>query len=360
MRKGIRINGNFLSHADLLNQDLAAGSAFEDDIIRFYREWFSNKDVFEVKTSGSTGVPKTIAFTRNQLIISAQQTIDTFNLQTDQNILLCLSPQFIAGKMMIVRALVGDLNLSAIEPAGNPLIRYDEKIHFMAVVPQQLLAMVENPETNPKTRETDTIIVGGGMVNEELLTHLSTFGNNIYQTFGMTETLTHVAIRKISNPRENHYSLLKGVDIDVDKRGCLMVKSPVNDRWIVTNDVAEIVGSRLFNWLGRYDNIINSGGIKISPEEIEKEIAVYFGARGVSNNFFVGGIADEKLGEKLVLFIEENNGIVDQKSMLEGIKAVLPKYKSPKDVFLARQFIYTSSGKIQRKETLNLILSHGK
>ena len=359
MPDGILLNGRFLPFSQLPDADASSGfSDFERDVISFCREWLSGANTFQVQSSGSTGKPKKLTFSRNSLLISASQTQKHFDLRPGHSALLCLSPGFIAGKMMIVRALALDLNLVALEPSENPLLDTEAAIQFAAFTPQQLVAILNNETSRSRMKEISTVIVGGGGINPKTEEELRLFNNKIYHTYGMTETLTHVATRKLSGlDSEQYYSCLEGVNVKLDHRGCLLVQSPVSPGWIATNDVAKLMDDRRFTWLGRYDNVVNSGGIKIFPEEIEEKIGLFLAQRGINNRFFTAGIPDRKLGQKLVLVIEGTINL-DNEELLENLKRVLPRYKSPKDVFLCARFVCTPSGKVKRKETMNLILQH--
>ncbi len=350
----VLLNGQEYTHEYLLNSASNASSftSFEKSVISFYQEWFSDQNEFEFQTSGTTGTPKKITFKRKHLIHSAQITLDTFDLTQGKQALLCLSPKYVAGKMMMVRAMAGELQLIAQEPSENPLLNQNNSIDFIAITPHQLFAILKNKNTRSKFEDIPKVIVGGGAVNGQLQQMLSSCTNDVYHTYAMTETLTHVAIRLISgrNP-DILYSLLPGFEIDQDDRGCLMIKTPYSSDWIITNDVVEIMSPTSFSWKGRFDNVINTGGIKVIPEEIEPIIEDYFKWKGINNRFFLFGKDDTKLGQKIMLAIEGSLSS-DKDKLIDKLKTICPPYKSPKGVILYDQFETTTSGKVNRLKTI--------
>jgi len=355
--EGIWLNGKNYSHGDALTLDPLDPkfNPFEQDVLAFYQLWFSEAENFEFKTSGTTGEPKIITFERKDLIRSANISISTFKLQTGHNILLCLSPQYVAGKMMMVRAFVGGLPLIAIDPQLNQFAHLDRDIEFAAFVPNQVSGILNDSLMVQKFEGIKKVIIGGGEINNDDFRKLKQLKNNVYQTYSMTETLTHVAIRKVSGSNSNdYYNVLKSFSISTDERGCLKVKSPYQSDWLQTNDLVKVIDEKRFIWKGRVDNVVNSGGIKIIPEEIEKLIESVFNSLNLDHNFFVAGLPDKLLGNKLVLFIE-GELIVNQEGLLEKLNTNLPNYKSPKEIILIRNFHYTLTGKINRSATVKSI-----
>lgn len=322
----------------------------------FLRDWFSEEDYILVETSGSTGTPKTIQLKKEFMINSALATGDYFDLQKQTMALCCLPVDFIAGKMMLVRAMVLGWRLDVIEPNSYPLESIDKEYDFSAMVPLQLSNSLGRINFIKK------LIVGGGVVSEELQNAIQNVTTEIYATYGMTETITHIAVRKLNNlsslrgnmTKQSHYVSLPNVSISKDGRNCLIIDAPkVSEEKVITNDVVEIISENEFIWKGRYDNVINSGGIKLHPEEIEKKLSPHIKAK-----FFVAGIPDEKLGEKLVLIIEANvTSSAVEKSFRLKIKNLpsLSKFEIPKEVFLIKEFVETKTGKIQRIKTLQKI-----
>lgn len=318
--------------------------ALETAYRKFENQWNSSHE-FEVLTSGSTGEPKKIKLLKSQLVLSANKTIDFFNLKSGINALVCLSLETIAGKMMLARAFVGNWNLKIVEPKANPLKDLNEEFDFVALVPYQLEHILA--ETPGKLKLLKTIIVGGAPVSSKLIIQLKEHKISVYQTFGMTETVSHIALRKIGFEAELRYQTVKGVHVS-GQDGNLIIHYPeMFPNEIQTNDLVEIKSPTEFEWLGRKDFIINSGGIKLNPENIEEKLSSL-----IPNDFFVIGIPDESLGQKLALILEsESQYILEKNNLLK----ILNKFEVPKIYAFVKRFSRTDSGKIQRLETLKKI-----
>ncbi len=314
-------------------------------IYNFILEWLDDSDEIKAHTSGSTGKPKTINLKKNYMIASAMKTIEFFNLQSDHTALLCLSANYIAGKMMIVRAFVGGFNLVLSEPTGNPLKAINEKIEFAAMVPLQVSNSLQEIISGNKVRN---IIIGGGVVSSELTEQIKSAKTICYETYGMTETVSHVAIRKLG---DEVFKAMPNVSFEKDNRDCLVIDAKdIADSKLITNDIVDLKSKKEFTWLGRYDNIINSGGIKIVPEEIEKKISLLI--KGV---FFISSIPNEKLGEEIVLVIEESAPYVIE-SFLSAFNA-LGKFERPRKISVINQFPFSENNKIKRTELRKILKS---
>ncbi len=355
--KNFRLNGNHFANADdLLNYSKALSSCLHG----FLSVWFDDKEFIIVKTSGSTGTPKIIQLKKEHMVNSAMATGTYFNLSAKTTTLLCLSIDFIAGKMMLVRALTMGWHLDVVKATTNPLQNIEKTYDFSAMVPLQAHNSID------KLSQIKKLIIGGGVVSKELQVKLMEVSTEVFATYGMTETITHIAVKPLNNfevistpsssGEKSHYQVLPNISISKDSRGCLVINAPsVSDEQIITNDVVEIISETEFKWLGRYDNIINSGGVKLIPEQIEEKLSAVINCR-----FFVSGIPDEILGEKLILVIEravisnkERNLITSQISNLKS----LTKYETPKDIYFLPKFADTETKKIQRQQTLDLILN---
>ncbi len=322
---------------------------YQKSLYTFIQEWISPDDVIKVKTSGTTGEPKEIIFKKTQAIASAKMTCNYFGLHKNTNALLCLSTEFIGGKMMVVRAFVSGMNLITIEPTGNPLKKLTEKIDFASMVPLQVINSLEDESTKSKFLFIPNIIIGGAPVSSVLENALADCTNDVYSTFAMTETLSHIALKKLSGKdKKDSFEVLPNITISSDKRGCLVIKAPtLNENPIITNDVVEIVDSTHFNWLGRFDTVINSGGIKTHPEIIEKKLSSHL----QHNRFFIASLPDEKLGQKVIMVVECLEGF-DIKQIIASAEKILSKYEMPKEYYRVEKFIETASGKIKKEETL--------
>ncbi|MBL4604361.1 MAG: AMP-binding protein [Flavobacteriaceae bacterium] len=349
VHKKFELNGNSFSNEEEL---IAFSKTVSVSLYRFLSDWFSGEDCITVKTSGSTGKPKEIQLKKEYMINSALATGRYFNLEEKTTALCCLPIDFIAGKMMFVRAITLGWQLDLIEPNSEPLKESNQKYDFCAMVPLQLSNSLD------RIHQVKKLIVGGGMVSPQLQSSLKALSTEVYATYGMTETITHIAVKKLNHhlslqgsiTKQSHYLTLPNVSISTDNRNCLVISAPkVSSEEIITNDVVEIISENEFLWKGRYDNVINSGGIKLYPEEIEKKLSPY-----LSTRFFVTGIPDDILGEKLVLIIEGKENMIIS-AEVKNLKNILSKFETPKDVFFIAGFVETETGKIQRKETFELI-----
>ncbi|NVK51662.1 MAG: AMP-binding protein [Flavobacteriaceae bacterium] len=349
-----KLNNNSFSTS---NEIVAYAATLSEVIAHFLNDWFSTNDFIEVQTSGSTGNPKIIQLKKEFVKNSAQATGLFFNLQEKTLALLCMPINYIAGKMMLVRALELGWHIDIVEPALNPLKGIEKAYDFSAMVPLQL----EN--SLAEIHKIKKLIVGGGVVSNELEKKLQVVSTEVFATFGMTETITHIAAKKInskchSKRSEEAYRTLPNVAISNDDRSCLVIHAPkVSVKEIVTNDVVEIVSENAFKWLGRYDNVINSGGIKLHPESIEKKLSNI-----IVERFFVAGIPDKNLGEKLILIIENDTATSSEEaSVIKEIKKKLQeidsltKYEVPKQIYITKKFVETATKKIHRKNTLELL-----
>lgn len=326
-------------------------SDFKKSLYRFIDEWISDKETITVNTSGTTGSPKTITFRKEQFISSALMTCNYFNLTDTTKGLLYLSPDYIAGKMMVVRAFVSGMDLITLEPSDKPLLGIAEKIDFAALVPLQVQNLMDDEISKKRFQKIKNVIIGGAPVSPLLEKELENCTNAIYATFAMTETLSHIALRRLSGKQKSDkYFALQGVDFEKDDSGCLIVNAPlVNDSPVITNDVVELYDSTHFKWLGRYDNVINSGGVKIHPEILENKVASII----PNNRFFITSLPDEKLGQKVVMVIERGNDFPG-KEIIAQVEKVLSKYEKPKAYLMVDKFLETPTGKVKKEETLKL------
>jgi O-succinylbenzoic acid--CoA ligase len=345
IHNSFRLNGNsFSSQKELLE----FAKKHSSNTFSFLVEWFNNATFITVNTSGSTGVPKSIQLKKEHMINSASTTGAYFILPENTTALLCLSTEFIAGKMMLVRALILGWHLDIVEPSSKPLIGVSKQYDFCAMVPMQLNNSIDQLHLIKK------LIVGGGAVSRSLKQKIEQLKTKIFATYGMTETITHIAIKKLNHilhaerDSASYYNVLPNIKIFKDNKGCLVIDAPkISDHQISTNDLIELISESEFKWLGRYDNIINSGSVKLIPEQIEIKLSTV-----IDQRFFVAGISDNILGEKLILVIESkkmNNVIMNKVKNLTS----LSKFEIPKELFFIEKFIDTDTKKIQRKETLD-------
>lgn len=327
-----------------------------NSIIKFIKDWESETPHIFQKTSGSTGKPKTIKISKKQIKSSALATLNTLGIKANDHALICINADYIGGKMMIARALIGKLNLSITPTVGNPLKDFDaqEQIDFFSFVPYQMEKILdESPEKIPLLDSSKAIILGGAPVSDGLADKIkSTFLNaKVYSTYGMTETVSHVALKLINSDKREAFTALQNVKFSVDERNCLVIHAPEisgQDK-LITNDVVNLISPTEFHWLGRFDYVINSGGIKIHPEILEKEISGLFKNTNIFNRFFAFGLPDKKLGESLNLVLE---GKPDSKLIYDLLKQNLKAFHNPKKIFTIDRFVETDNGKINRLKTI--------
>jgi O-succinylbenzoic acid--CoA ligase len=335
-----KLNGFHLNKEDLCRVSyclVKEGDEFEKSIGDFLLDWFDDKSYIDLQTSGTTGVPKMIRTDKQMMVNSALATGDFFELSPGDKALYCLPTKYIAGKMMLVRSFILGLDVDFVAPSSHPLTKNETKYDFAAMVPLQ----VENSLAGLKNIKK--LIVGGAKMSKSLENSLLKEKTEVYETYGMTETVTHIAAKKIG---EKAFAILPNIQISQNELNCLVVDAPkISHEQVVTNDLVELVNDHQFILLGRIDNVVNSGGIKLIPEQIEEKLA-----HGIHSRFFVGGIADTVLGEKLVLVIEG-----EKQPLKEHIYSLLDKYEKPKEVFYIDKFIETENGKIKRKEMLESI-----
>lgn len=338
---------------------------YEEVVFRFIREWMSEKQVFELQTSGSTGAPKSIKAGRQQMEASARATLDFLKIPPTSPVTLCIDARFVGGIMQLVRALINNHPLQVISPSvklSDQLSGY-ASLGLLSLVPLQLYELLTNGAAI--LTRANVILVGGGPLNEQVLPQLAQISPPIYHTYGMTETLSHIALRRLNIGSSTGFptgfptgfTVLPGIEIKTDNRSCLVIKGEVtNFKEVVTNDVVEMLDSHSFVWKGRIDEVVNSGGIKIFPEEVDKKIRTEIRSSFGEGHYFSYGVPDKKLGQKLVLFVESSDKNVDIQHVLAMLKSRLPRFHGPKEIFILDHFFKTGSGKIDKKKTAFSVL----
>lgn len=304
------------------------------------------------RSSGTTGDPKSYTLSRDAMLNSACRTLDFFGLTGGEKALLNLPVHYIAGKMMVVRALLGGLDLLLQEPSSRPLQHLNEDVAFAAMVPLQIEESLLHEDPIGRI---SSLLIGGGELHPATRDKLSSIrAPQVYETFGMTETYTHFALRRINGPDpDKHFRLLKDVFISKDPRGCLEVHVPgVTPAPVLTNDLVEISKEgEGFNWLGRFDNLINSGGIKIIPELLEEKVREFLG-----KECLVLPEADRKLGHRLVLLVEFEGADPPLDYWMKELRTRLSGYELPKRIISTRSLPRNASMKPDRTSALNLLL----
>jgi len=330
----------------LCNPDLPE---WEKELYLFLNEWFTDSDFVLAQTSGSTGEPKPIELPKSLMQKSAERTIEYFGLQKNDRLLLSLPCRYIAGKMMVVRAIVGQMNLIAVDPATDFDFLEQEEFDFGAMVPNQVFKLLEQSSGAEKLQNIRNLLIGGSGISLSMEAQVRPLSSRVVITYGMTETASHIAIRELSgNVKSDFYHCLPGISVSLSENDCLQIHLPEFAEVLQTNDLAELQSDTSFRILGRADSVIISGGIKYSPEALEKKLEPV-----INQRFVISSVSDEKLGEKLVLVIE---GKPTETTILEQkIDALLTPFERPKVVYFLEHFPTTVSGKIKREELKQLI-----
>ena len=313
----------------------------------FFDVWNDQEDTLLVHTSGSTGEPKPLLVEKKRMMASAKMTCNFLNLKQGNVALLCMPLDYIAGKMMVVRALVAQMSLVAIVPTGHPMA--DEmvsglEIDLAAMVPLQVYNTLKVPEEWARLKRVKHLLIGGGALDAQLEEQLRSFPFHVWATYGMTETLSHIALRKVNGDDATPwFSPMPGVEVSTDEDGCLLVNAPaLCPSVLATNDIVEMHSDgKRFKVLGRKDNVICTGGIKVQMEQVEAALKPY-----ITQPFFITKAKDEKFGEIPVLVVEKG----DKKQLEDIISHILPKYSKPKKIILVDQIPLTETGKPKRFE----------
>ncbi|MBQ8423907.1 MAG: AMP-binding protein [Coprobacter sp.] len=318
-----------------------AGSAVAD----FLRAWCDDSNYVMGHTSGSTGTPKEIRLYKEDMRASARLTNDFFGIDSHTSMLLCLSPTYIAGKMMLVRAMEAGATLY-VEPASSqPLVHAKTAIDFAAMVPMQVHTLLQSAEGRVRLASIRRLIIGGAAVSSDMEKALTTLPTLCYATYGMTETVSHVALRRLGEALTT-FTAIGDVTFTTDDRDCLVIHAPqLRCKTFVTNDVVRLESDNRFTWLGRYDHVINSGGVKIQPEQVERIIAPLLDKR-----FFLTSRPDDRLGERLVLVVEDSPWPAERiHALQEQIRAILDNpYHLPREIHFMPRFHETTTGKLLR------------
>jgi o-succinylbenzoate---CoA ligase len=315
----------------------------------FLTEWNNESDMIFVHTSGSTGSPKPMYVEKKRMLNSARITCDFLGLCPGDTAFLCMPLDYIAGKMLVVRSIERKLNLVSVTPSGHPLkdisLSFD-KPSLAAMVPLQVYNSLNVAAEAEKLRSFTHLIIGGGAIDDELAKALRSFPNNVWSTYGMTETLSHIALRRLNGDSASEwYTPFDSVDVSKNEERCLVIDAPlVHEGKLVTNDIVELKDGK-FRILGRKDNVICSGGIKIQMEEVERALRPY-----MESNFMITKRHNKKFGE-IVVLITENDNIAEVEAIC---KRVLPKYWCPHDYLYVESIPLTGTGKPARAEALSL------
>lgn len=301
----------------------------------FIREFANSDDYVTVNTSGSTGTPKTIHLPKSDMIRSAKASCEYFGINKKSRLVCPLSANYIAGKMMIIRAAVSGAELIMETPSNTPIARYYGKIDFIPVVPSQLVHLIENKD---KAKHIRNVLVGGGPMPQNLIEAIKAVPFHTFVSYGMTETSSHVAIKDYRNLNKN-YIALPGISFDIDDESCLKINAPgFSFDGLQTNDIVYLYDRTSFVWVGRRDNVIITGGMKVHIEEIERKISPI-----MNDEYYIIGVKDDFWGQKVVLYAKHD---VDAGAM----KLRLSKFEMPKEIRIVKTIPHTPTGKILRSE----------
>lgn len=349
--RGLTLNHKFFARHDLVDfcQNRISENkipGWELEVYRFILNFLDNSDFISQQTSGSTGTPKTIRLSKQAMCESAKMTLDFFQLKSGDVAILCLPIKYIAGKMMIVRSFQAGLNLILTEPTGTPDFSKIENIDFCALVPLQATNLLEQN----KWPEINTLILGGTETGVELTEKLQKVKTKVFETYGMAETSSHIGLRRINGKNnEPYFTTLPGIKISVDERDCLVINAPFLKNKIVTNDVIEQISENKFRWIGRSDNVINSGGIKIQPEILEKQMEEI-----LKLPCAVLAVPNKLLGQETVLVIETKLSL-GANQILTKLAPFFDRRMLPKKVRCISSFPRNSSFKTDRAALEKLI-----
>lgn len=314
----------------------------------FVSDWQSDSPTLLVHTSGSTGKPKPMLVEKRRMEASARITCGFLGLRAGDTALLCMPLDFIAGKMVVVRSLVWGLQLVAVEPSGHPLKGLTESPTFAAMVPMQVYNSLKVEEERRLLRDIKHLIIGGGAINRDMAEELRGFPNAVWSTYGMTETLSHIALRRLSGAEASEwYEPFDGVGVTTNADGCLVIDAPaVCAQPLVTNDIAEIApDGRRFRIRGRRDNVVCSGGLKLQIEEMEARLQPHLNVP-----YMISKRPDDKFGEAVVLLAVTD----DMESVCEVCRKHMPRYEQPRYFLAVSELPMTSTGKPARAEAMKL------
>ena len=341
--EGVRYTANDL-HLLKTKAVGASDSSTGQMLYDFLQEWFTESPWMTVHTSGSTGKPKKIRISKDKMMQSARLTCEFLNLQIGDTALLCMNLRYIGAMMVVVRSLVAGLNLIIRPASGHPLADMKQPLRFAAMVPLQVYNTLQVPvaEEKERLRQTDVLIIGGGAIDEALEAEIRNLPGAIYSTYGMTETLSHIALRRLNGVlASERYYPFASVELSLSSENTLVIKAPlVCDDILQTNDIAHIYPDGSFTILGRKDNVINSGGIKIQAEEIEKILRPY-----IPVPFVITSVPDQRLGQAVTLLLE---GQPDIEEIEDKLQSILEPYHRPKYVLYTDCIPQAGNGKMNR------------
>jgi O-succinylbenzoic acid--CoA ligase len=376
----ITLNGRRTEISSLIQRQPTT-TGWKKEWLDFLSEWYAPEEFIIVNTSGSTGKPKTIKLSKAFVAASAQRTLLYFRLKKDNKVLHCLPSRYIAGKLMIVRSLLGQLDLHIADPSTDFSFLKHTDFHFAAMVSNQVIKILDSENGISKLQHIEKLLIGGSRMPLKLQERLQKATTEVYSSYAMTETATHVAIRKINGRgADEFYRCMEGISVSLSPEGCLRLHVPgldetngsnpkqdtrikdqdtstknhilnpkskddqrPNQSYLQTTDLAEIKDEKTFRILGRADHVIISGGIKFSPERIEQKLEAF-----ISQPFMISSLPDDRLGEQIILLIEGN----EEPEILPHLKEIcrqhLDQYECPRQVRFIPRLPRTPNGKLIR------------
>ena len=335
-------------YKEIFNLDKAILDEIDPEIHKLLSFWKSRENRISVFTSGSTGSPKKVNIYKNQMIASAKNTLGYFEIKDNSTFLSCLPVKYIGGKMILIRAILSKSKIVLCKPSINPINELDTEIDFIALTPLQLNSFLEKKKMFKKIK---LAIIGGGLISKNLISKIQNLTTNCFQTYGMTETISHIALRNLKNCTDKTpYKCLQDVEVRANNKNQLIINSKVLEiENLLTNDKVKILNNKEFLFLNRTDNIINSGGLKINPEEVENKILKSLG----DNNFFVDKIKNDKFGEEIILIALKKIKI---NLLIDSIKLLKDKKVQPKKIYIVDKFIFNDNQKIDKLKSKNYAL----
>ena len=351
--------GQYISYEEMVDLKTSNYHPYFQSCINFCKDYLRGNKAFPINTSGSTGSYKTISLTRHQLIASAQRTIEALSLKKEYKGLHCISADHVGGKMMFVRAIELNMNLYVIKPSADITTTELPSIDFVAMVPLQLKTLLSSETGKQFLSDCKIVLVGGAVIEPEDESQLDGFDTKIYQTFGMTETASHIGLRRLNGPnKQSRFMVLQGVDLKLDERGCLVINGDITNNFpVVTNDLVDLHNDGSFSWQERLDNTINSGGYKVLPSKLLPTIKEVLTTNGLESSFTVVGLPDSKWGQRVTLVLESDELSTERALIIiAALKSKLHPYEVPKSIESIRILPRTSNGKIDYKcllETLS-------
>ena len=321
---------------------LTSDSIYINEVNQFLNDWFDEKDYVISKTSGTTGKPKELKLKKEYLRASARMTGNYFQFKETDNLLLSLPIFGIGGKMIIIRAIVFNCNLIVVSPQYNPLKDLkNREIKIISLVPYQVTKIIE--EDIDAFSNVQHVLIGGAPVGIKLINKLKFLNTAFFETFGMTETYSHIALKNLKV--NSFFQLLDIISIET-QNDCLLINAPhLGIQNLLTNDLIIKIDESHFEWIGRKDFVINSGGIKIQPEQIEKKLEEI-----ITTSYFISKELDDNFGEIVVLIIEGLT--IEEQTIRKILLNKLLSYEMPKKIYFLKEFVYTNTHKINRLETL--------